>query len=119
MDAITLRQAAAHDFDRVLAINQEGQPGVAALTMPELAAIFAAAPLFSVAEIDRQVVGYVIAYTDADPYDGEEFNWFKRRLAPFLYIDQIAVARSVRRARVGERIYYSLEQLARERVLAS
>jgi predicted GNAT superfamily acetyltransferase len=119
VDALTMRPVHDQDFERVLTINAAGRPGVAPLTLVELAAICASAPLFDVAAIDREVVGYVIAYTNEDVYDGEEFNWFKHTFAHFLYIDQIAVARSARRAGVGARIYQFLERRAREQALTS
>ena len=119
MDVLTMRPALDQDFERIIAINAAGCPGVCALTLAELAAIQVDAPLFNVAEIDRELVGYVIAYLDANAYDGEEFNWFKRHFARFLYIDQIAVAQSARRAGVGAQIYQQLEQHARQQTLTS
>jgi predicted GNAT superfamily acetyltransferase len=114
-----MRPAEVQDFKRVIAINEAGQPGVAPLSPAELAAIRTDAPLFEVAELDRQLVGYVIAYLDTDVYDGEEFNWFKQHFTRFLYVDQIAVARSARRAGVGAQIYQLLEQRARSKGLTS
>jgi uncharacterized protein len=119
VDAIRLRPAQTDDFERILAINEEGWPGVSPLTPPELAAVSNDSPFFGVAELDRDVVGYVIAYTDANIYDGEEFNWLKRSFAHFLYIDQIAIARPARHAGVGARIYGLLEQYARQQALTS
>jgi predicted GNAT superfamily acetyltransferase len=119
METVTLRPAAEQDFEHVLAINMQGRPGVSALTLADLAAIRAGAHLFGVAEIERELVGYVIAYLDTDAYDGEEFNWFKRHFIGFLYIDQVAVAQAARRAGVGARLYHFLERRARERALTS
>jgi len=103
----------------MLAINAAGQPGVSPLTHAELSAVLGAAAYCYVAQIDQQVVGYIIAYADEQVYDGEEFNWFKRRFARFLYIDQIAIAQAARRARAGSQIYRHMEQLARARALTS
>jgi predicted GNAT superfamily acetyltransferase len=119
VDALTMRPAQDQDFERIIAINQAGQPGVSPLALAELAAIEASASLFEVAEIDRELVGYVIAYADTNVYDGEEFNWFKRHFTHFLYIDQIAIAQSARRAGVGARMYQLLEQRAYARALTT
>jgi predicted GNAT superfamily acetyltransferase len=119
VDALRIRPAQNQDFERILAINEAGHPGVSPLTLAELAATCAGGLHCHVAELDREVAGYVITYTDADVYDGEEFNWFKRSFARFLYIDQIAIARSARRAGVGSQIYHRLEQRAREQALTS
>ena len=119
MDTLTIRSAQNQDFERVLAINEAGHPGVSPLTLDELVAICAGGSCCHIAQLDREVVGYAITYTDADTYDGEEFNWFKHNFARFLYIDQIAIARSARRAGVGAHIYRFLEQRAREQALTS
>jgi predicted GNAT superfamily acetyltransferase len=119
VDTITLRPARNQDFERIIAINAAGRPGVSLLTPAELAAIKLDAPLFKIAERDRQLVGYVIAYVDTNLYDGEEFNWFKQRFTHFLYIDQIAIAQSAQRAGLGGLIYQLLEQHARQRGLTS
>ena len=114
-----MRPAQDQDFERILAINQAGRPGVSPLALAELAAIRADAPLFEVAEIGPELAGYVIAYVDRNVYDGEEFNWFKRHFTHFLYIDQIAVAQSARRAGVGAQMYQLLKQRARKQALTS
>ena len=69
MDALTIRSARNHDFERVLAINEAGRPGVSPLTPAELAAICAGGPYCRVAALGGEVVGYVITYTDSDAYD--------------------------------------------------
>jgi predicted GNAT superfamily acetyltransferase len=119
VDALTIHPAQNQDFEPVLAINEAGRPGVSFLTLAELAAICAGGSHCHVAKLDREIVGYVIIYTDTDSYDGEEFNWFKLNFARFLYIDQIAIARSARGAGVGAHIYRLLEQRARGRALTS
>ena len=119
MDALTLRPAQNHDFERILAINEAGRPGVSPLTPAELAVICASESHCHVAEREREVLGYVITYTDMDSYEGEEFNWFKHNFAHFLYIDQIAIAPATRSSGVGAQVYRFLEQRAREQALTS
>jgi hypothetical protein len=105
------------DFGAILAINEEGYPGVVRLTADELVAVLTSAPFFYVAEMESQVVGYLIAYTDKNDYDGDEFLWFQRHLSDFLYIDQIAITQTARRGRVGSNFYHFVEQFARQQGL--
>jgi predicted GNAT superfamily acetyltransferase len=114
-----MRPAREQDFEHIIAINEAGQPGVSSLTPAELSLVRSQAPLFEVAEVGRDIVGYLIAYLDTNVYDGEEFNWFKQCYTHFLYVDQVAVAQSARRAGVGAQMYRLLEQRAREQRLAS
>lgn len=118
MNHATIRAVRAQDSDAILAINAEGQPGVSALTRPELASAFAAAQVW-VVEGAAGITGYLIAYTSDAVYDGEEFAWFQRRYRPFLYIDQVAVAQQHRGASLGFQLYQAAERVAREQRLLS
>lgn len=118
MNQATIRAARQQDSDAILAINAEGQPGVSALTRPDLASSFAAAQVW-VVEGTAGITGYLIAYTPDVVYDGEEFAWFQRRYPSFLYIDQVAVARQQRGASFGFQLYQAAERLAREQHLFS
>lgn len=117
--SLTFRPVQTRDFEAILAINAAGYPGVVRLAFDELATVLATAPFFYVAEVDAQVAGYVIAYTDQNSYDGDEFLWFQARYPNFLYIDQIAIASAVRQARVGSHFYQFIEQFARQQGLTS
>jgi hypothetical protein len=62
---------------------------------------------------DRVVVGYILAFSKGDPYDGEEFQYFEDQIPePFLYIDQIAIDRKERRQGVGRKLYGALRDYA-------
>jgi uncharacterized protein len=113
MNQLTIRAAREQDFEAILAINAEGQPGVSALTHSELVSALATGSVW-VAEGTAGVAGYLIAYRSDAPYDGEEFAWFQSRYSPFLYIDQVAVARQQRRAAVGFQLYQRAERAERE-----
>lgn len=117
--SLTFRPVQTSDFESILPINAEGYPGVVRLAFDELTTVLAAAPFFYVAKVDSQVAGYVIAYTDKNSYDGDEFLWFQARYPNFLYIDQIAIAPTVRRARIGSHFYQFVEQFARQTALTS
>jgi predicted GNAT superfamily acetyltransferase len=118
-DEISIRPAEPADLQAILAINAAGQPGVSALTPAELRIALGQSPYLYVAELSGAIVGYLIAYTGDQGYDGEEFAWFRQHFARFLYIDQVAIAASARRAGVGMRLYADAEVFAREQLLDS
>lgn len=105
MQMLSIRPARLLDTDAILAINQAGRPGVYPLDPETIAEVSASASYFVVAELDEQVVGYMIGYGAHDVCEGDEFAWFQAHLPQFLYIDQIAVAATARRARVGAQLY--------------
>lgn len=104
-DQLTMRRCQPSDGVAIQAINLAGAPGVSPLTDAELAALADGSVRCWVAEDAGQVVGYLITYTNSDPYDGEEFAWFQQRVPTFLYIDQVAIASSHRRRGVGATLY--------------
>jgi predicted GNAT superfamily acetyltransferase len=119
MENIILRAVQPADFEQILTINTEGYPGVSQLTLAELVQAREVSPYFGVAEYASQIVGYIITYAAQNEYDGDEFDWFKQNFSDFLYIDQIAIAASARRLRVGTQLYHYIEQVAQEQKLTS
>lgn len=113
MNPTNIRTARQQDFEAILAINAEGQPGVSALTYSELISALASGSVW-VAVGTAGLAGYLIAYRSDAVYGGEEFAWFQSRYSPFLYIDQVAVAEQHRRAAVGFQLYQKAENAARE-----
>jgi len=63
-----------------------------------------------VAVTDRDIAGYLIAFLGSASYGGEEFAWFKQRTQNFVYVDQVALARSYRGRGIGSVLYSELER---------
>ncbi len=111
----SLRTLLVSDCKSVLQINAASVPGVAALDRAEFARLMAM-PNYHVAieNEDLLVVGYALAFHSNAPYEGEEFQGFKRKLQnPFIYIDQVATQLESRRMGIGSAIYEALEGVAR------
>ena len=109
------RSLSAADFQAVVRINVQGLPGVAALEESELARLMTMPNHHLVVEsANSLIVGYALAFDRGAPYDGEEFQAFKQKLAePFIYIDQVATLREVRRTGIGATIYEAIENKAK------
>jgi hypothetical protein len=112
---LAIRYAAPADVAAIEAINREGQPGVSAFESGEVERCLARATLFRVAEREGAVCGYLLAFGAGFAAIGDEYAWFSARHRDFLYVDQIAVARSAWRAGVGAALYADLAREARER----
>ena len=112
MNNLLISPAQLTEIGTILQINQAAIPGVYPLNEYEISEIISVAPYFRVAKVNKEVVGYQIAYTSDHKYDGEEFSWFQKHLAQFMYIDQIAVAPSARRLQIGSRLYAEAEKFA-------
>jgi predicted GNAT superfamily acetyltransferase len=57
---------------------------------------------------------FLLAFEQADNYDGGNFLWFKSRFAKFLYIDRVVVAEEYRRHGLGRFLYADVFKRATE-----
>jgi predicted GNAT superfamily acetyltransferase len=105
MAALAIRPARRADIPAIATINLAGRPGLAPLTPENAAEALRLASYFVLAELADQVVGYLIGYTSEARYEGDEFVWFRSRFDRFLYVDQVAVAPTHRRAGIGAQLY--------------
>ena len=119
MADVVIRPARLEDIPGIVTINAAGQPGVSALTAEAVADALTDAAYVAVAVVGGEVSGYMIGYMADDACDGEEFAWFQARLPRFLYIDQIAVAPTARRAGVGAQLYEHVMSFADARAIPS
>ena len=112
---LSIRSLSVADFQAVVRINVQGLPGVAALDEPELARLMAMPNHHLVVEnVSTVIVGYALVLDHDAPYDGEEFQAFKRKMAkPFIYIDQVATLREARRTGIGAATYEAIKNKAK------
>jgi uncharacterized protein len=111
--ALAIRPLMPADDAQLVSLNASARPHVAALDSAELARLRALSRSHLVAAQGDMLVGYVLAFSRTDAYDGEEFVTLRSVIPqPFIYIDQVAVLGSARRAGVGRRLYGAIEQLA-------
>jgi predicted GNAT superfamily acetyltransferase len=97
------------DTAQVLDLNLAAQPHVARLDAAELARLRGICGHHLVVREGAVVLGYLLAFTPEDAYDGEEFLAFRSLLAqPFIYIDQLVVRESARGRGVGRGLYEAL-----------
>jgi uncharacterized protein len=110
---LSIRTLVPADNAQVLSLNAKAQPHVAPLDSAELERLQALSQAHVVAEEGEAIVGYALAFARDDAYDGEEFVTL-RSLIPqsFIYIDQIVILGTARRAGIGRRLYDALERAA-------
>jgi uncharacterized protein len=103
---VSARDFTANDAAPLLRVNAGARPHVAALDGADLTRLRELGAIVLVANCAGEVAGYLIAFLDAAPYDGEEFRRFQRQLGrPFLYIDQVAVSSAFRMRGVARALY--------------
>ena len=115
LDMFSVRALVGADGSGILRINSYGHPGVARLDEAELRRLCALPNHHLVAEdINSLVVGYMLAFDRETAYEGEEFRKFRLITPkPFVYIDQVAVAKESKGLGVGRALYGAIEEIAR------
>jgi predicted GNAT superfamily acetyltransferase len=110
-----IRSIQTRDHVEILGINAESTPGVSHLDGDELRRIASIASITCIASESGLISGYLFAFADSDPYDGEEFRRFLTDLdRPFIYVDQLAVRAMYRHMGVASALYENLAQRSKE-----
>lgn len=107
-----IRPAAEADLPAVLRLNAEWQHVTSPLDDRSLAHLHAHSAYHRVAEVDGQVVAFLLAFGPHVPYDSPNYRWFESRSAGFLYIDRVVVSAAHQRDGLGEGLYRDLEGYA-------
>lgn len=58
-----------------------------------------------VAELNGDVVAFVMAIADGKAYDNGNYRWFSERLRNFIYVDRVVVSDDCRGHGIGRRLY--------------
>jgi predicted GNAT superfamily acetyltransferase len=112
---VLVRPVRVDDYVEILRINSEASPHVAKLDECELDRLVTLARVAWVADSTTGVCGYLLAMSNTDDYDGEEFRSFRQRLTePFMYVDQIAIDFDARRTNVASQMYERLMRWSHE-----
>lgn len=100
-----IRDAVVADHPVVLALNNGATPHVNALNEEEFAWLANRARHFRVLEDAGGIAGFVLCLPSGLDYWSENYRWFTRRFAEFLYLDRVVVAERARRLGVGRALY--------------
>jgi uncharacterized protein len=107
-----LRDAVAADLARIVALNDSEIPHVNALTAAVWLRFISGAARVRVADAaDGSLAALLVALPPGRDYGSENYAWFQRKLADFLYVDRIVVAPSMRGRGMGAAIYRDVAAL--------
>ncbi len=105
---LSIQPAGAGDLQTVLALNEAALPHVNSIGLSQLQALASMACFFSIARIDSEIAGFLLAMREGVCYASENYQWFSRRYPSFVYIDRIVVAHEFFRRSVGRCLYQHL-----------
>ncbi len=107
---------AARDADRgaILQLNHDSVAVLSPLDKPRLERLSGIAEALWVAEDERGIRGFILAFAPGADYDSVNYLWFDRRFDDFLYVDRVVVSAGARGLGIGSLLYRQLEAHARE-----
>ena len=109
-----LRDAERADLPRIVALNDSEIPHVNALAAPVWDGFLAGEARMRVADApDGSLAALLVALPPGRGYGSENYAWFQRRLADFLYVDRIIVATAWRGRGLGASLYRDIGALTR------
>lgn len=76
------------------------------MTPEKLRFLFDEAVYFRIADVDGQVVGFLIAMDQSSTYTSSNFQWFKAHYPAFIYVDRVVVGSAQRGGGLG-RLFYA------------
>ena len=111
MSTITVTAGGPSDYPAILRLNDGAVPHVNSIPEEKLAHLHRQSFYLGVArggDGGGEVAGFLLALAEDADYDSENFAYFRRRFARFVYVDRIVVAPAFRRAGVGAALYGDL-----------
>ena len=109
-----LRAATAADIPTIVALNAAVVDVTSPMDAENCRVLMDLASWSIVAEVDGQIIAFVLAMRDGAPYENGNFQWFSDRLRNFVYIDRVVVGEGGRGQRLGSRIYDAVCDVARK-----
>ena len=113
MSAVVIRNAAAGDFESICSLNLAEVQHTSPMDAARLGVLDQMAAYHRVGTVNGRVVAFLLAIRSGAPYANDNFEWFARRNASFLYVDRIVVSADARSLRLGSLLYEDLFRFAR------
>jgi hypothetical protein len=108
-----IRNAAAGDFESICSLNLAEVQHTSPMDAARLGVLDQMAAYHKVGTVNGRVVAFLLAIRSGAPYANDNFEWFARRNASFLYVDRIVVSADARSLRLGSLLYEDLFRFAR------
>ena len=103
-----IRDAVEADFGGILALNEAEVVQTSPMDRARLSELDRLAAVHWVAEVEGQVVAFLLAMREGAAYDSENYRWFAARYPRFLYVDRIVVDAAHAGQGIGARLYRRL-----------
>lgn len=117
MASVVLRPAAPADFESICALNLTEVQHTSAMEITRLTELNAISCYHKVACLGGVVSAFLLAICNGSPYKNDNFEWFSKRYARFIYIDRVVVSPVSRGRRLGSLLYEDVFRHARSNAI--
>jgi hypothetical protein len=114
MQSVVIRDAAPIDYEIICMLNLAEVQHTSPMDAARLATLGNLACYHKVACVDGGVSAFLLAMCNGAAYENENFAWFARKYAQFIYVDRIVVSSAFRGLRLGSLLYEDLFRYARD-----
>jgi predicted GNAT superfamily acetyltransferase len=117
MKNVAIRDAVANDYETICALNLAEVQHTSPMDAARLATLANLSCYFKVACVDGTVAAFILAMSSGALYENDNFSWFARRYARFIYVDRVVVSVTSRGMRLGSLLYEDLFLYARNNAI--
>jgi predicted GNAT superfamily acetyltransferase len=111
--SVVIRTADPGDFEAIYALNLAEVQHTSAMDVARLTELSAISCYHKVASLDGIVSAFLLAMCPDSPYVNDNFEWFSKKYARFIYIDRVVVSPASRGLRLGSLLYEDIFRHAR------
>lgn len=117
MHRVTIRNAAASDYETICALNLAEVQHTSPMDAVRLATLSNLSCFFKVACVEGGVSAFLLAICSGAPYENDNFSWFTRKFTRFVYVDRVVVSSAFRGLGLGSLLYEDLFLYARDHAI--
>lgn len=108
-NAVLIRKAEEKDYPFILRVNEENVEVLSPMDEAKLKRFAEFAQLLLVAEVNGERAAFLIALREGvETYESENYRWFSKQYAQFLYIDRIVIDEPYRGMGLGRKMYQEI-----------
>jgi predicted GNAT superfamily acetyltransferase len=110
---VVIRAALETDFETICALNLAEVQHTSAMDLARLAELSSLCCYHKVAGLGGIVSAFLLGVCSGSSYRNENFEWFSRNYARFIYVDRVIVSSAARGMNLGSLLYEDLFSYAR------
>jgi predicted GNAT superfamily acetyltransferase len=114
---VVIRPAVPTDFETICALNLAEVQHTSPMDITRLAELNAISCYHKVASLDGIISAFLLAMCSGSPYKNDNFEWFTKKYARFIYIDRVVVSSASRGLRLGSLLYEDIFRHARSNAI--